>query len=113
VSGLIEQPWPYAIALDVGQQIDYSAVSIVRRVESRYEIVWLERYQLGTAFHSVVARVAALRNAPEVERRTIVHHDDGRRTQRVEKPAVVIDATGVGAPLIELGFQERTPENVR
>jgi hypothetical protein len=111
-----ERQEEFAIGLDVGQQIDFSAIAVVARVvaplnefdqqhrqktELRFAVRWLERPQLGTAFSKVVARTVALRNDPAVERK-VECYDHGRLTTTVVKPPIVVDATGVGAPLVEM-----------
>lgn len=105
----------FAIGLDVGQQVDFSALAVVSQVgvkgawdeetetyapEWHLHVRWLERPPLGTAFASVVNRAVAL------------HHDPALCTGAAEgqdraphKPPIVIDATGVGLPLVEM-FQK-------
>jgi len=88
----------YLLGLDLGQASDYSALAIARRREERgvasYDLPWLERYPLGTSYPAivaaVVARVAQLaRQEPTVPR------------------VLVVDATGVGRPVVDLLVRAR------
>jgi hypothetical protein len=88
-------PW-YIVGLDLGQAQDYSALCVVERTfetdpddpgrrQSAYGVRHLRRWQLGTPYTAVVADLADL---------------------AVRKPLpgspLVVDATGVGRPVIEL-----------
>jgi hypothetical protein len=95
-------PAQYAIGVDLGQRQDHSAVAVVehRRVFTgeRDPVTWelkskvlrsvrhLERVPLGTSYEDVAQRVAWLARSPELAGRC----------------AVVMDATGVGAPVVEM-----------
>ena len=98
----------WVIGLDIGQRRDYTAIAIlesldhvtgqrdpvtfdfIRRPELRLRHV--ERVHLGTPFAAVVDRVS-----------TIVHDP------RLRDATLVADATGVGAPVIELLRAARLP----
>jgi hypothetical protein len=75
----------YFLGIDLGQRQDPTALALVRRVESGLGVVGLERVPLGTPYPEVVARLARLTNQLDLLRRT----------------KVVVDATGVGAPVVE------------
>src|SRR5438045_2872686 len=92
----------YFVGLDLGQSCDHSALAVVERAdltlneidhmtyerlsEQRYRVRFLERVALGTPYPSVVERVrAVVRANPLVGRCTWV-----------------MDATGVGAPVVDL-----------
>src|ERR1700734_707888 len=93
---------PYFVGLDLGQRQDHSALAVVERDEvvldemdfARYEqrrarrfrMRFLERLRLGTPYPDVVERVREV-----AQRRALA----GRCT-------VVMDATGVGAPVLDL-----------
>jgi hypothetical protein len=95
-------PARYAIGVDLGQRQDYSALAVVehRRLLTgeRDPVTWelkskvlrsvrhLERVPLGTSYEEVAERVGRLARSPEVAGRC----------------AVVMDATGVGAPVVEM-----------
>jgi hypothetical protein len=53
-------------------------------------VVWIDRFDLGTPYTDVVRRVAAVKRAPETG----------------EDPPVVMDATGVGAPVVDQFHEE-------
>lgn len=98
----------WVIGLDIGQRRDYSAIAIlesiqhatgdrdpltyqfIRRTEVRLRHV--ERVRLGTPFAAVVDRVSAIVHDP-----------------RLRDATLVVDATGVGAPVIELLRNSRLP----
>ncbi len=90
-----------AIGVDVGQQVDPTAVAVAEvtaqvhadRAEDRYVIRHLERLPLGTPYPDVATRVTAI-----VE------------TLRARTPhvALYLDATGVGRPLMDLLTQGGT-----
>jgi Terminase RNaseH-like domain len=86
----------FYIGLDLGQRRDHSAMAVVERVsrprpygepefvEARVRHV--ERIPLGATYPEVVEHVAAVTRAPELQGRC----------------EVVVDATGVGAPVVDL-----------
>ena len=84
----------YFLGLDLGQKRDHTAIVIVERPEpdiygSRCKQLLVrhaERVPLGTAYPQVVERVRALVGSPLLAGRC----------------AVVVDATGVGAPVMDL-----------
>jgi hypothetical protein len=98
---LAEAVW-YFVGLDLGQSRDHSALAVVERadlvldeidhvtyarlMERRYRVRFLERVALGTPYPNVVERVReVVRAKPLVGRCTLV-----------------VDATGVGAPVVDL-----------
>jgi hypothetical protein len=98
---LAEELW-YFVGLDLGQSRDHSALAVVERAdllrdeidhatyerlkERRYRVRFLERVALGTPYPNVVERVrAVVRAKPLVGRCTLV-----------------MDATGVGAPVVDM-----------
>jgi hypothetical protein len=78
----------YSLGLDLGQKRDHAAVAIVaRRPGSRYySVSHLERMPLGTTYPRVVERV-----------REMVQDEKLRGQCRL-----AVDATGVGAPVVDL-----------
>jgi hypothetical protein len=98
----IQDSTRYFVGLDLGQSQDHSALAVVEREEflleemdyatyerkraRRFRVRFLERLALGTAYPRVVERVREV-----VGRRALV----GRCT-------LVMDATGVGAPVLDL-----------
>lgn len=92
----------FFIGLDLGKQRDFSAVAVVEREERptfrertglRLHVRHLERLPLGTPYTGVVRRVSEIARHPELRA-------DCR---------LVVDATGVGAPVVELLRSARLP----
>jgi hypothetical protein len=95
----------YFVGLDLGQRQDFTAVAVVQRTvgyarefdhakwmencypaRTTYSAPYLERMPLGMAYPDVVERV-----------RTIVRHP-----QLMGAATLVVDATGVGGPVVDL-----------
>jgi hypothetical protein len=86
----------YFAGLDLGQRRDYSALAVVEKIEQRrafggaglalMAVRYAERMPLGTPYPKVVERV-----------REIVRSDELRGDC-----ALAVDATGVGAPVIDM-----------
>lgn len=99
----------YVAGLDLGQKQDYSAVALIERTKTVYDardaytydqiaktehrLVHAERLPLGTAYPDVVDRV-----------RTLLAAAPGR-----EARALVVDATGVGAAVVDLLRRSNMP----
>ena len=102
----------FYIGLDLGQSNDYTALAVVEKVEGDLGVErndpdlhlrHLERYPLRTPYPEMVSQVAALVEDPQL-RRT---HFDARLGRRVlDEPDLLVDATGVGRPVVDL-FKER------
>jgi hypothetical protein len=91
----------YVAGLDLGQKRDYSAISLLevaeRTLEERDPVTWeqakdrrvrvvyLERVDLGTPYPDVVTHVAGLMG-----------------DARLKDSTLVVDATGVGAPVVDM-----------
>lgn len=79
----------FYIGLDLGQASDYTALSVIERIAGEpttYHLRHLERPQLGTPYPAIVARVQELTATAPLAGRY----------------ALVADATGVGAAVIDL-----------
>ena len=86
----------YFLGLDLGQKRDHSAVAVVERIDHRRAfqgtafvrlvVRYAERLPLGTPYPRVVERV-----------RSIV-----RSGEMAGNCAVAVDATGVGAPVVDM-----------
>jgi hypothetical protein len=85
----------FYVGLDLGQRQDFSALAVVEREEQR--LAWmpaprelsvrhLERMELGTPYPRVVERVCTVMRHPKI----------------VNQNRLVVDATGVGAPVVDL-----------
>lgn len=94
----------HVLGLDLGQSSDPSALTVTRkrvpvwnrgahgveRGDARYAVVWIERFDLGTPYPEVVRKTRAVKEAPQTG------HD----------PPLVMDATGVGAPVVDTFHEE-------
>jgi len=76
----------FYVGLDLGQRRDHSAIAVVEKRSASMHVRHLERVALGTPYPLVVERVC------EVVRRA---HGFGQC-------CLVVDATGVGAPVVDL-----------
>ena len=99
---IISEILSYFVGLDLGQSRNHSALAVVeraellldemdwvtyeRRREWRYRMRFLERVPLGTPYPDVAARVRAVVRNEAIARRC----------------TLVMDATGVGAPVLDL-----------
>jgi hypothetical protein len=91
----------YYVGLDLGQRRDHSAIAVVERMElyrayeaARFDhlrVRLLERVPLGTPYPAVVERVRSI----------ATHHEIAGQC------VVVVDGTGVGAPVVDLLKQAR------
>ena len=87
----------YYVGLDLGQKRDHTAVVVVERIDHRrafmgsaFEMLvvrYVERMPLGMSYPAMVERV-----------RTIMRCDELREKRR----ALAVDATGVGAPVVDM-----------
>jgi len=96
----------HVLGLDLGQSSDPSALTVTRKRtplktgaggldvvdqgEPDYTVVWIKRWDLGTSYPEVVRDTAALYEAPETG----------------QDPTLVMDATGLGAPVVDLFHEE-------
>jgi len=100
----------FYVGLDLGQSNDYTALAVIEKVgregdrdDPDLHLRHLERYPLRTPYPDMVARVAALVEDPKLSST----HLDRRLERRVlEEPELLVDATGVGRPVVDL-FKER------
>ena len=73
----------FIVGLDLGQARDYTALAIIEKMEGEiYHVRRLERTR-GTPYPDVVARVKVI-------------------VQKLPGAALVVDATGVGAPVVDM-----------
>ncbi len=83
----------YFVGLDLGQSADYTACAVLERYEDEekglmFRCRHLQRWPLRTSYPSIVADVARMMDDKELH---------GER-----EPVLAIDATGVGAPVVDL-----------
>ncbi len=80
----------YFVGLDLGQQRDFTAVAVVERLGEGHAAILrvrhLERMELGTPYTRVAERVCEIMLHPELN----------------GKSRLVVDATGVGRPVVDL-----------
>ncbi len=102
----------FYVGLDLGQSNDYTALAVVEKVTTSeasgggdpdLHLRHLERYPLRTPYPDMVAQVAALVEDPQLTK-TYLDRRLGRRM--LEEPDLLVDATGVGRPVVDL-FKER------
>jgi len=77
------------VGLDLGQAADFTTLAVAERVEGEvvsYDLRHLERLPLGTTYPAIAKRVSALMATREV----------------ASNAELVVDATGVGAPVLDL-----------
>jgi hypothetical protein len=75
----------FTLGLDLGQAQDYSALVIVEHDGERSTVPHIQRWPLGTSYPRIVQDVAVLRATPALA-----------------GCALVVDATGVGRPVVEM-----------
>lgn len=82
----------FCAGLDLGQSADYTALAILE-VGREYHARHLQRFALGTPYPAIVSQVGAIMQAPALRGRCLL----------------VVDATGVGAPVVDLLFAAGLP----
>jgi hypothetical protein len=103
-----EPPLPprYTLGLDLGQVKDFTGLVIVKTTPGshivegkpptdRHDVVHLHRFSLGTPYPAVVAAVSELVKKPEL------------LPTPTARPVLAVDATGVGAAVVDLLWEER------
>jgi len=91
---------PFCVGLDLGQSADYTALAVVQEGEGEeLRLRHLERYRLHTPYPEQADAVAALMRD---ERLVVEHRDPWDPTPRLERPELVVDATGVGRAVMDL-----------
>ena len=84
------------IGIDIGKMRDPTAIAVAEaerrevgsRIETHFNVRHLERLPLGTPYPQVVERIARI--------------TDQVRARTGERPAVFVDSTGVGQPIVDL-----------
>jgi hypothetical protein len=74
----------YHVGLDLGQAADYTALAVVEWTPDALKVRHLQRFPLGTVYPAIVNAVADL------------------MSRLPEYPALAVDATGVGRPVVDL-----------
>ncbi len=84
----------FFVGLDLGQASDYTAISIIQQTWNdpqrryEYELRYLERPALGTGYPEIVNRVTRILGSTNI--------------LGVDLPRLVLDKTGVGAPVADM-----------
>jgi hypothetical protein len=81
----------YFLGLDLGQPNDYSALALVEWTGEDYHCRGLQRWPMRTPYPAIVSDVTKVLKQPEIKARA-----------QGSEPLLVIDATGVGAPVVDL-----------
>ena len=87
--------YQYLLGLDLGQQNDYSVLSILEinkdnlTQQVQYSLVYLKRYALKTSYMTIADSVKIIINSNKI----------------LDKYALIIDQTGVGRPVMDV-FQD-------
>lgn len=77
----------FTVGCDLGQAADYTALTVLERgTADVFQMRHIERPRLGTPYPAIVARVKELTETAPLAGRCVV----------------VVDATGVGAPVVDL-----------
>lgn len=96
----------FYVGLDLGQSNDYTALAVVEKVgdakDPDLHLRHLERYPLRTPYPTMVDRVEALVKNPKLA----TTRPDWSSRRVLEEPDLLVDATGVGRPVVDL-FRER------
>ncbi len=100
------------IGVDVGQRVDPTAIAVCEREEDRYVVRYLERLPLGTSYPAVAEHVGRVYRGAVAKLGQDRARDGGVRTFMlprythepwpVRQVFVIVDATGVGTPCIDL-----------
>src|SRR5215208_5017487 len=104
----------FCVGLDLGQSNDYTALAVVEKVgregdhhghhdDHLLHLRHLERYELRTPYPTMVSCVAQLVSDPQLRR---THFDWRMGRDVLDEPELLVDATGVGRPVVDL-FKER------
>ncbi len=87
----------YYVGLDLGQAADYSALAILERHgkedDCEFRCRHLQRWALKTPYPAIVADTVRMMNSAEL--------------RATDQPTLAVDATGVGAPVVDLFKRER------
>lgn len=99
----------FTVGLDIGQSQDPTALTVVEDVggdPTCYHLRHVERFELGTSYAEVAERVADLMSrdaltACETEKKRTGQHTVEQSRKEIP-PTLVVDATGVGRPVVEM-----------
>jgi len=88
----------YFVGLDLGQAQDFSALAVMEcqgltKETYTFHCRHLQRWKLRTSYPAIIADTVQIMNSPQV--------------QQGKRAVLVVDATGVGAPVVDLFKRER------
>jgi hypothetical protein len=106
---LVEERPGFVVGLDLGQANDFTAATVLDRVlqfeldwrereplnhtrKFSYEVPHLQRFRLGTSYPDIVAAIGKLMAS---------------LPQRKARPKLIVDATGVGRPIVDMFSKAR------
>ena len=96
----------FTVGLDLGQRQDPTALTAIEHAEgdeAPYHCRHAQRFELGTPYPEIVEAVRELIRRPEMK----VHRRSwGPKRGALIEPNLVVDATGVGAPIVEMLREE-------
>ncbi len=91
----------WTVGLDIGQSQDHTALTAVEhagRGEQEYRLRHVRRFELGTPYPQIAETVAGLMDADGLQTKD--------PTAGLISPTLVVDATGVGRPIVEMLEEE-------
>jgi hypothetical protein len=99
----------FTVGLDIGQSQDHTALTAVEEVSEdprRYHLRHVRRFELGTPYPEIAEEVVALmgRDALQVvnEKKVRSGRYGVEREREEVSPTLVVDATGVGRPVVDM-----------
>ncbi len=95
------------LGLDLGKSVDYTALTLLEWTDRRgvnkqtYDVPLLKRWQIGTKYLDIAAEMVKFLQSPEVV------------NFQGPPPVLVVDETGVGAPIYETLIAEIVKQRVQ
>jgi len=98
----------WTVGLDIGQRQNSTALAAVEHAgplggPTEYHLRHVARFELGTPYPQMTEEVASLLQSRELQDREV---RPPPKDNRIIKPTLVVDATGVGRPIVEMLEQE-------
>jgi hypothetical protein len=93
----------YLVGLDLGQAQDFSGLTVVQRTKHKdgvntFLCNHINRWKLGTSYPTIVKDVCDLMMLDDLWG----EYENWRGTRYVVAPTLLIDATGVGRPIVDM-----------
>jgi hypothetical protein len=109
----------FYVGLDIGQSQDHTALAVCEQVGKEphsYHLRHARRFELGTPYPEVAEEMAGLMRRDELTCTEVTKQRSGHtiETRRRERPpTLIVDATGVGRPIVEmLGEKGLSPASI-